>query len=393
MIILWALVLVLIAGFINGSFAAPVKYMHRWKEENVWLIFSLWGFLLLPWISILVMAPQVGSALRTLPPELVWTMLLGGAAFGIGQIAFATSFRYIGLGLAFVINISMGTAGSALIPILWHQGVMGTSYSYVQLGGIFFFIVAVCLGAAAGAARDRYKRSALGQEWPAHGEGPRKIAPGRVLLGISLAIIAGLGSIGQGVTYIWVNPSVSHIAMQQFGIKGLAASTIAWVLIFSAAWVPYVLYFLILNLKNKSLPCTLTPRTGLYWLLTICMGVGFWGSLIFFSKASNVIGGDLAPTIAWPLFMVFIILTSNFWGWKSGEWKGAGRMAGRRMGISLILFVIAIVVFSYSSKLEPRNPETPEDRYHDVHERFIEHDRYPTHRLELKEEKSLPEKK
>ncbi|MFA5187423.1 MAG: hypothetical protein WC551_13170, partial [Patescibacteria group bacterium] len=111
------------------------------------------------------------------------------------------------------------------------------------------------------------------------------------------------------------------------------------------------------------------PGTGKYWLLAVLMGVGFWGSLIFFSKASQEIGGDLGPTVAWPLFMVFIILTSNFWSWKSGEWKGAGSSAARRMAASLVLFVLAIVVFSYSGTLQN----------HEVHHIFFKHDQYPTH--------------
>ncbi len=99
------------------------------------------------------------------------------------------------------------------------------------------------------------------------------------------------------------------------------------------------------------------------------MGVGFWGSLVFFSQASNVIGGDLAPTIAWPLFMVFIILTSNFWSWKSDEWKNAGTKASRRMIFSLALFVVAIIVFSISSTFEPG---------HDIECHHIKHRNYPT---------------
>jgi hypothetical protein len=104
------------------------------------------------------------------------------------------------------------------------------------------------------------------------------------------------------------------------------------------------------------------------------MGVGYWGSLVFFSKASEVIGGDLAPTIAWPLFMVFIILTSNLWSWKSREWEHAGGNAVSKMIVSLVLFVVAIVVFSYSSALKPQSEE---DR-HDIHYKFIKHDGYPT---------------
>ena len=83
------------------------------------------------------------------------------------------------------------------------------------------------------------------------------------------------------------------------------------------------------------------------------MGIGFWGSLIFFSGASSMIGGALAPTIAWPLFMVFIILTSSFWGWFAGEWKDAGTKAAVRMFISLLFFIFAIVIFSCSILVKP----------------------------------------
>ena len=137
--------------------------------------------------------------------------------------------------------------------------------------------------------------------------------------------------------------------------------------------------FLILNIKNRSFSKIVASGTSKYWLWTIFMGVGYWGSLIFFSKASDSIGGELAPTIAWPLFMVFIILTSNFWSWKSHEWEGAGAKAARTMWASLALFVVAIIVFSYSSKLQPPHPDTPDDHHHDVHHIHIEHDAYPTH--------------
>lgn len=385
--ILFALALVLIAGIINGSFATPMKYMTRWEEENTWLIFSFWGFIILPWITILVMAPNVLEVLRALPPRLLWTMILGGVCFGLGQICFALSFRYIGIGLAFVINISMGTSGSALIPILWHKGIMGTPYSYAQMIGIVVFVLAVILGAAAGAARDRHKREL--SEAPQAARNVKRIKPGKLLLGVILAILAGVGSVCQGVTYIWANPTVSQIATSQFGVGKLAGGVIAWVVIFSAAWAPYFLYFLMLNIKNRSFARFATGGTAKYWFWTILMGVGYWGSLVFFSKASEVIGGDLAPTIAWPLFMVFIILTSNFWSLKSHEWEHAGGAAAKRMIVSLALFVAAIVVFSYSSKLQPAHPDTPEDRYHDIHYKHIEHDTYPVH--EMKKTEAEPE--
>jgi hypothetical protein len=373
--ILFALAMVLIAGLINGSFAAPMKFMTRWDEENIWLIFSFWGFIILPWLTILVMAPNVLEVLDVVPQKLLLTMIAGGIAFGLGQICFALAFRYIGIGLAFVINISMGTAGSALIPLLWHKGIMGTPYSYAQMVGIVIFVLAVVLGAAAGAARDRHKRE-LG-EMPAGDGNVKRIKTGKLFLGVVLSILAGAGSVCQGVTYIWANPTVSNIATGQ-GVGTLASGVIAWVVIFCSAWLPYFLYFLILNFKNRSFGKLGAAGSGSYWFWLILMGVGYWGSLVFFSKASEVIGGDLAPTIAWPLFMVFIILTSNLWSWKSKEWEHAGRSAGAKMIVSLALFVVAIVVFSYSSALKPQSEE---DR-HDIHHKFIKHDGYPVHEHE-----------
>ncbi len=76
---------------------------------------------------------------------------------------------------------------------------------------------------------------------------------------------------------------------------------------------------------------------------------------MFFSEASIVVGGNLAPMITWPLFMVFIILVSNFWGWVTGEWKNAGRKAISYIWLSVVVFVIAIIVFSISSTQKPQN--------------------------------------
>jgi len=343
-----ALALVLFAGLINGSFAAPMKYMTRWSEGNTWLAFSISAFIILPWLTLLIMVPNIFEILHNIPPSVLFMIILGGIAFGLGQIAFVVGFQYIGIGLAFVINISMGTSGSALIPMLWHKGILGTTYSYVQFAGIAVFVLAVIFGAIAGATRDK---NTSGVDTSAE-TGTKKIKSGMLMVGILLTVFAGIGSVAQGVTYIWSNPEISEMAMTEFGSAQLGSSIIVWVLIFSAAWIPYFIYFLFQNIKNRNIKNLFAKKSGRYWIMTILMAVGFWGSLVFFSMASNEMGGDLAPTVAWPLFMVFIILTSNFWSVKSGEWKGAGKKAGVQLSISLLLFIVAIVVFSYSSKLE-----------------------------------------
>ncbi len=349
--ILTALVLCIIAGFINGSFATPTKWMTKWKEENIWLGFGLFGYFILPLVTILVLAPNIFSDISLVSSNYIWILILGGLAWGIGQVFFALAFRMIGLGINFVINIAFGTAGGALIPLLWHRGLIGTTYSYLQLLGVIIFIVAVILGATAGAARIKAKKENTKRE--EHGSKHTLL----LVLGIIFAILAGLGSMAQGSSFAFSNPQLLSAATGH-GASALASGTISFVIVFLAAGVPNVIFFLVKNIQNKSLSKFSTPGTGKYWFYLVLMAIGAWGSVVLFCKANLVIGGDLAVTIAWPLFMVFIILTANFWSFVSGEWKNAGGKAVKMISTSIALFVVAVIVFAASSSIKPKDNVT-----------------------------------
>jgi hypothetical protein len=40
--------LILVAGFLQGTFMLPIKYAQRWEWENTWLGFSISGYLVFP---------------------------------------------------------------------------------------------------------------------------------------------------------------------------------------------------------------------------------------------------------------------------------------------------------------------------------------------------------
>lgn len=342
MFILLSLLLTILAGFINGSYPAPTKYMPLWTEELRWLVFCVFGMLLLPWLTALILVPEIFTVLHQVPNSVIYTIMLGGLIFGIGQICSAVAFKLIGIGLNFVINISVGTACTALVGLFMHRSLIDSTYGMLQIFGVMLFVIAVVLGAYAGAQRDKHKRITT----------KAKATGGLVLLGIVLCLCAGIGSGVQGVVYTITNPTVVG-ASAPHAISGLAANTIAWILLFTLAFVPYSLYFLVLAIKRRHLKLLAHRESRHYWLFAILMGVGFWGSLILFSGANAIIGGDLGPTVVWPLFMVFIILTSNLWSVVTGEWTQAGKKAHRILITSVLLLVVAIGVFSASAVLKP----------------------------------------
>jgi len=348
MTLFMALGLVIFAGIINGSFALPTKYMPKWREENIWFSFAFWGFLLIPWLSLFILNHNVLAIFAALPGKSFWQMVLGGFFFGLGQICFVFALRMLGLGLAFVINIGIGTAGSAILPLLlWHQDKLHSSYGYAVYVGIVLFLSGVILGAIAGHFRDSAVCSkSINKEYEV------KACPPNRYLGVAIGILAGVGSMCQAMTYIYVNPIVSSIAIGYFNANALAAYNVAWLGIFTGAFVPYVLYFLTMNIKNHSFHKYLEPTSFKYFFYTIIMGIFFWMSIIVFSKASELLGGNLGPVIAWPMFMVFIILTSNFWGWKSKEWIGCGAKAKYAMWSSIVVLIVAVIVFAYANSLQ-----------------------------------------
>jgi len=55
------LVRIIFGGMLNGSFALPMKRMPFWKWENTWLVYSLIGMVVFPWLFAMATVPQLGQ--------------------------------------------------------------------------------------------------------------------------------------------------------------------------------------------------------------------------------------------------------------------------------------------------------------------------------------------
>jgi hypothetical protein len=52
---------VALAGLLQGLFAVPMKYASGWKHENIWLVFRLFGMVVLPWLLTTITVPQTAG--------------------------------------------------------------------------------------------------------------------------------------------------------------------------------------------------------------------------------------------------------------------------------------------------------------------------------------------
>jgi L-rhamnose-H+ transport protein len=332
----FAFLLVVIAGVTNGSFALPTKHLKNWRFENIWLNYSLWAFLILPWVGAAVLSPSIFSVYAAAPTSSVLIMLGGGLAFGLGQVCFALALDYIGLGLGFILNIGLGTGLGFLLPlVVLHPEQVLTPFGLTTLFGTLLILLGLFISFLAGYLRDRSKP---------HSQ--RK--PGHYRLGVWLAVIAGVCSAGQNFTFAMTQP-IAHTALQQ-GVGTLGVSIIMWPGFCFAALIVYAAYMLYLHKKNRSFVSYTKPGFLKYSVFALIMGLFWYGSLVLYSKTAQLIG-DLGPVLAWPLFMVLIILTSNFWGWRHKEWAHCSARIKGLAGVGVLALMAAMLVLAFSMTL------------------------------------------
>lgn len=335
MAVFYALLFTLIAGVINGSYALFTKYVKKWPFENTWMVFSLFTFFLGPWLFLLSLNSHAWQVYQIVPSSMLTRLVIGGVLFGCGQIGFAMALDAIGMGLAFVINISLSTALGPMLPLFFVHGrhPLHADTIFTVLG-IVVIIVGLLVSYFAGKRRDRNMSSLSASKT-------------RYALGVLAAVVAGLGSAGQNFTF--ASTALMQASALKLGLSPLASSFIIWPGFLTIACVPYALYMLVLNIKNRSFHAYATGEKRFYFF-AIIMAVFWFGSLVFYSKATQLIG-SLGPVVIWPLFMSLIILTSNFWGWRYGEWANADRHAKKMSILGVMLFVVAVVIFGYAAAI------------------------------------------
>jgi L-rhamnose-H+ transport protein len=333
-----ALLLIIIAGFINGSFALPTKYATKWKFENIWFNFALFAFVILPWITALILIPKIFTVYAEAPAYIFWIMLIGGFVFGIGQMFFALAMNMIGIGLGFVINLGLGIILGFSLPLIFkHPDQILTPFGLFTLLGSLLAVTGLIFSSKAGNMRNREFQEM---------RSPEEHNPKLHTIGVILAILAGLSSAGQNFAFALTAP-MQQLALQN-GVTPFGAASIMWPGFLTCGFIPYALYMLYLNHKNNSYSHYFQSGTSKYYLYAVVMGLFWFGSLMFYSKATQLIG-SLGPIVGWPLFMVLIVLVSNFWGWYHKEWAGCTAKTKHVMWGGLGFLILAMVVLGYGS--------------------------------------------
>jgi L-rhamnose-H+ transport protein len=336
-------ILAIIAGIINGSFAAPIKYAKVWKWENIWSVWAVFAMVVFPWLVVRFTIPGALEVYSGAPVKSVLMVLAFGFGVGLAQIFFGLGIAAVGIALNFAIAIGLSTVLGSLVPLLANErDRVFTRQGAMILAGLALMLVGIVGCAVAGKLKEKHLELSS----------PQKRESSAVSmsfgLGLVFCILAGLLSPLQNFAYAFGKPLLDRAAAQGANLSSQA--NVIWAPVFTAAFVPYIIYCIYLWKKNQTTGLFVAPGTGRNWVFGAFMAALWFGSTVIYGAILPRLG-DMGAVLGWPLFMSAIIITSNVWGLATGEWKGAGSKALNSMFASIFMLILGFVVLAYSHTL------------------------------------------
>lgn len=323
------LALTFIAGLLGGSVLAPLKRMRRWPFSNSWAVYSIWAYLVMPWLVAFLTIPHLAS----IYPQVSWpTRLICGAAglgWGFAVVLFGVAVNLAGLTLASAIIYGASVAVGSLAPLfISHAGLMGASAGWGILTGNATMVTGIVLCAMAGSVRDRAKGT----------PGAVKDFSRGLAASIAAAILSSLFNIA-----LAYGGEFDRLALAR-GANPLNASNAQWAYTVTFGYLPNLAVSLVVLSRNRRWGAYRTPALS-HWLWPPLMGAMWIGGTALYGSGANALG-TLGPIIGWPIFMSVMIIAGSAWGWIAGEWRGAPRRAMRLLAAGIVVQVLAMVIFS-----------------------------------------------
>ena len=325
--------LLIFASFFQGTFGLGMKYMNPMSWESWWVIHVLVAMILFPMIWAIIAIPDLFEIILNSPKDAIYLAMLFGFLWGIGGIMFGVSVPYIGLSLT--MGIVMGLAGSAgsLIPLFQIENFTSQpSFPYI-IGGLLISLIGVAITAKAGIERDKLLNS---------DNKSRNIVKG-ILIAVTCGLLSSLLNVG------FANATPIAEKAQEYGVIARNSSLAAWVVVLWGAFIMNFGYAIFLLLRNNSWKTFSLKNAKNAYKWSFIAGFCWFAALGVYGQGAALLG-EIGPVIGWPILLGLSLIISNYWAYRAGEWKNAGKPFNKLL-LGLIVLIISAVVLGLGNSV------------------------------------------
>lgn len=351
------IVIFMLGGLAGAIFYLPFKKVKHWAWESYWLVYAIFGLVVVPWVLAFTMSPNVLAVLKQAPGDELAKCFLCGAAWGLGGLTWGLMIRYLGFGLGLALGCGICSAAGTLIPPML-KGTDAISAMFTTTSGLVSVAAAVIsvAGIVFVGMAGMSKENELPEE-----EKKKTVAEFNFKKGLVAVLFSGLMSSAMSFG-LQGGPGIEQLALttQPF-------TSVAWkgmpvlVVVLLGGFVVNGVWCVFLNGKNKTggdYVKTNAPIAANILLAAVAGAI--WCSQFICFKTGEPQMGDTSY-IGWAVLMASQILFSQLLGLFLGEWKGTSKQTVSLLTLGLALLIVSAVAAGYSGHLgkTAKQPASP----------------------------------
>lgn len=315
-----------------ASFYAPIEKVKKWSWETTWAVAGIFSWVILPISVSLLLLPHFRAFYSSIPPDVLIPVFLFGCMWGIGNINYGLTMRYLGMSLGIGVAIGVTLVVGTLVPPIVHGqllAILASPSGTWTMAGIFTALVGIAVVTYAGHQKEQ-----------AHGVAAEEF---NLRKGLILAVLCGIFSSGMSFAIDAARPMAA--AAHQLGVHHLYDALPAYVIIMGGgALVNFAYCFSRLAfVKNISIRRDLSqPRRILLINASLAAAGGImWYFQFFFYAWGQANVPNRLFFINWMLHMSLYVLFGGIVGLSLGEWRGAGKRPVRWLWLGMLIIILA----------------------------------------------------
>lgn len=282
--------------------------------------------------------------------------MIFGALWGLGNLTFGLSVRYLGMGLGYAVALGFCMSFGTLLPPIY-TGLFGTQADaeklrsllttpsgHVVLLGIGVCLAGIALCGLAGFRRDREQQALV-----------RDASQGfRLGRGFLVATLAGILSACFAFGLAAGKP-IAQLAAG-YGAREIFSNNATLVVILIGGLASNVVWCLFLNFRNKTFsdyvtgPISLRIANSLFCLIS---GITWYLQFFFYGMGTTKLGPQYDFS-SWSIHMAFIIVFSSLWGLLFQEWKGTRWATRVLVLLAILVLLVSTATIGYGNYLASR---------------------------------------
>ena len=340
--IIYGILLISIGAFMSGSFAVPFDKVKNWEWENRWLVYSLFGYILVPFLICILFIPDLFTVLKAMPSNKIYLVFLLGMIYGAANLTFGLSLRYLGLALGYALSLGLMMAIGTLVPPMIDGRLVKLfdgNGGILLLSGILISLIGIGISGYAGFLKSKQAGSQEGinQEF-------------NIRKGLAAALFVGITG-SSAALGIEQGKAIADTCVK-FGANPLFQDSVVFFVLYSGSFVTTLIWCIYLSVKNKTYSHFIRKSgnsLGINYLCCAFAGFLWYINYVFFGMGKSKMGEF--SFVAWGILMTLTIVFATIWGIYRGEWKQAAVKTRGLMWTGLTILVIASFLIGISSSI------------------------------------------